>query len=69
MSKVEVEMYNSGVRAGEELERKRIIKLLEWPSRSIILNEMFQSLEKAEIRHELVIFQIINEIKETSNDS
>lgn len=29
MSDVAVEIYNSGFRAGEELERERIIKLIE----------------------------------------
>jgi hypothetical protein len=55
--------YFSGLLSGRKNERERIIKLLKWDTRPALLTELLQLLEKGEIRHEMVVLEIISLIE------
>jgi DNA-binding TFAR19-related protein (PDSD5 family) len=55
--------YFSGLLTGRKNERERVIKLLKWDTRPASLTELLQLLEKGEIRHEMVLLQIISLIE------
>ena len=55
--------YFSGLLSGRKNERERILKLLKWDTRPALLTELLQLLEKGEIRHEMVVSEIISLIE------